>query len=387
MAAPTSGNETQPEKDKGPSQEAAASSQIQTQLQASAKRHQKWAAGYIVLALVLAVGGVVYFSVSEGNSEASLKETLAIWEAKSQDSAERSSLVRQTQQKLRKLDDKLRDAAYSCRNVRLNGAFKAVINVGNTLSNADSFEIGSKGIYFRDLEYWSRSSSPRDRVSGPPETQPDRVHGLSDIIVETCGVALSEAEVDSVYLGEAKRATGDDRQYYSAYDYDTNKLDRAHKDYTDRANSLRSLQRVGDSLYAEIYSEISSLEGSASDELNNIRKAREFLDAELIKPLKQRLLPKEDASQYDIINALVIRVGSISLALYLLALFLGFARYHTRMANFYEARGHALLAAQKLAPDSIGDVLKTLDPEKIMFTKEPNMPLDRMLKIAEAFKK
>ena len=93
----------------------------------------------------------------------------------------------------------------------------------------------------------------------------------------------------------------------------------------------------------------------------------------------------EKDMQYDFFSQMVVRIGSITLALYLLSMFMGFARYHARMASFYEGKS-ALLAAAENKSQAATDLLLSLTPESINFGKEPDMPTDKLVALAKLLK-
>ena len=354
---------------------------INSRLQASAKRHQRLATFYIFLALSLAIGGVLYFSFIEGDAEKSLKDTLTEWESKTETIADNIRQAEDQRGKAQDVTNGFYSAIRLCKAIVLNETHRDLIDTGTSNTRPEAWRILPAGIVLKGLSGWSMQAgnSSENFQSGPAQ--------LHNIVIPTCGIPVLPGQVDQSYKQRALGADIESRRYYGAYDFDSGAIDRLHTDYIEHGMSLRSLEREPDTLVSALRAAATSISQQHEDNRIALQKKLDLLNEGLIGPLKERLKPKPELSEYDIINGIVVRIGSISLALYLLALFLGFARYHTRMANFYEARGHAIRTAQMLAPESVPDVLKTLDPEKIMFTKEPNLPLDRVLKIAEAIKK
>lgn len=353
-------------------------SEIHRRLQGSAKRHQKLAIAYIVLALLLAIGGVAYFAAEADNGEAGLLSGLQEWEVKRDALRQELDLLVVQQDELSSID-RFYMIDEGCKPYRLNGSYRLLIDAEGS-SDPKNWTLRTSSIKLGALSMWSISAI--NEVSSP--------RNLADIIMETCVPQLGPAEVESIAQDYVRDAEASEEQYrggYGAYNFATKVLNRDHRDFVARLDDRRSYKNKVGTMFSELDKTRSTLENKIRNERDQKNKDLGLLNEEVIAPIKERLKPKEEASQADIVNSVIVRIGSISLALYLLALFLGFARYHTRMANFYEARGHALSTARLLAPDSIQDVLKTLDPEKIMFTKEPNMPLDKLMKIAEAFRK
>lgn len=128
---------------------------------------------------------------------------------------------------------------------------------------------------------------------------------------------------------------------------------------------------------------------NTSSAANTLLEEFEALDKEVADALKAAAPTGENYQleyQYSFFNNLVVRVGSVALALYLIALFMGFARYHSRVANYYQGRAAVLDAALQHEPGAVAEILKASGPENIPFGKEPPIPIDQLINLARTAK-
>ncbi|NVJ98989.1 MAG: hypothetical protein HWE25_12610 [Alphaproteobacteria bacterium] len=353
--------------------------ETQSRLAGTARHHQRLAVGYIMLALVLAVGGILYFSDKGTDDELELRAALTEWELKDAKAAE---LLLEKDAELEKVSiaSGLLRVPESCEPIRMKSNFDPFIDKSANPAKPRMWKFPKTGMLFSDLTQWrfEEDNSPTSATSGPIE---------SKILISTCGPMPDLDEAAKLYKESALRNL-ENPTYYSAYNPETGLVDKDHPSFKRDVQSDRRLTYEAGTMLSALRSEFEAVSRSLKDEIETTQEEKATQFQAIVLPLQQKLAePPAKPTEYDIVNEVVVRVGSISLALYLLALFLGFARYHTRMANFYETRGHALVAASVLAPETVGEILKSLDPEKIMFNKEPSMPLDKIIKIAEAFKK
>lgn len=124
-----------------------------------------------------------------------------------------------------------------------------------------------------------------------------------------------------------------------------------------------------------------SLEPNTLQKLDALEQttARELVES------VNRLIDHVDSSRnIDAFTTLIVltatRIGAIFLSVYVIQILITVYKYYARLNAFYSGRAIAL---QGVGDDKAEELLVTLSPENIDFSKAPNLPYEKVLELAK----
>lgn len=120
------------------------------------------------------------------------------------------------------------------------------------------------------------------------------------------------------------------------------------------------------------------------------RKRIEEQRVEARKTLVEASSPESSSSQASmtsvLVSAIVTRISSIVLLLFLVQILVPLYRYNTRLAAYYEARGDSLelLNLEDLGClDGLERLVSSLSPDSVTFGKSPSTPVEQTMELAK----
>ena len=86
----------------------------------------------------------------------------------------------------------------------------------------------------------------------------------------------------------------------------------------------------------------------------------------------------------DIISVAITRVGAVMLSVFMMQILLTFYKYFMRLTNFYESK--IIVARAFTSATSAEEIQRTLSIDHIVFGKEPQIPIEKILELVKLSK-
>ena len=121
---------------------------------------------------------------------------------------------------------------------------------------------------------------------------------------------------------------------------------------------------------------------SVSDKISRREESVELAKLRLeleIKKTEQATQSEHNSNIYILISAIVLRLASVLISLYLVQILLVFTRYHFRLSDHLDACANSLAVCNDT--NDLSTMVSLLSPTNIDFGKNPETPVEKILDV------